>query len=181
MLGVLLAVAMLPASALMDGLLATPVYMGQTDGIAHIGGNYNEYLPEGVNDEALTAASNALEPQGELAVAGLTKKGCRIEFDYTAEQDTTVYLPLTAYPGYAARLNGESLPLTGAPDGRLAVTLPAGSGHLTVDFAGYWYWSAALAVSVLTALGWGAKAVYDRRGSAPRRKRGEQVGAAVSV
>lgn len=180
-LGVLLAVAMLPASALMDGLLATPVYMGQTDSIAHIGGNYNEYLPEGVNDEALTAASNALEPQGELAVAGLTKKGCRIEFDYTAEQDTTVYLPLTAYPGYAARLNGESLPLTGAPDGRLAVTLPAGSGHLTVDFAGYWYWSAALAVSVLTALGWGAKAVYDRRGSAPRRKRGEQVGAAVSV
>lgn len=174
-LGVLLAVAVLPASFMMDGLLATPVYMGQTDGITHIGGNYNEYLPEGVNDETLAAASNALEPQSELEVSGLTKNGCRIEFDYTAQQDTVVYLPLTAYPGYSARLNGQPLALTAAPDGRLAVTLPAGSGYLTVEFAGYWYWNAALAVSALTALGWGAKAVYERR------KRGESGGAALSV
>lgn len=174
-LGVLLAVAVLPASSMMDGLLASQVYMGQTDGIAHIGGNYNEYLPEGVNDETLAAASSALEPQSELEVSGLAKNGCRIEFDYTAQQDTVVYLPLTAYPGYSARLNGQTLDLTAAPDGRLAVTLPAGSGHLTVDFAGYWYWNAALAVSAFTALGWGAKAVYERR------KRGESGGAAVSV
>lgn len=174
-LGALLAVAVLPASSLMDGLLATPVYMGQTDGIVHIGGNYNEYLPEGVNDEILAAASNALEPQDGLEVAGLTKNGCRIEFDYTAQQETEVYLPLTAYPGYAARLNGQLLALTSAPDGRLAVTLPAGSGHLTVDFKGYWYWNAALAVSALTALSWGAKTVYERR------KKGESGGAAVSV
>lgn len=174
-LGVLLAVAVLPASSLMDGLLATPVYMGQTDGIAHIGGNYNEYLPEGVNDETLAAASSALEPQSELEVSGLAKNGCRIEFDYTAQQDTVVYLPLTAYPGYSARLNGQTLDLTAAPDGRLAVTLPAGSGHLTVDFAGYWYWNAALAVSAFTVLAWGAKTVYERR------KRGESGGAAVSV
>lgn len=174
-LGALLAVAVLPASSLMDGLLATPVYMGQTDGIAHIGGNYNEYLPEGVNDEILAAASNALEPQDGLEVAGLTKNGCRIEFDYAAQQETEVYLPLTAYPGYAARLNGQPLALTSAPDGRLAVTLPAGSGHLTVDFKGYWYWNAALTVSALTALGWGAKTVYERR------KKGESGGAAVSV
>lgn len=174
-LGALLAVAVLPASSLMDGLLATPVYMGQTDGIAHIGGNYNEYLPEGVNDEILAAASSALEPQSELEVSGLAKNGCRIEFDYAAQQETEVYLPLTAYPGYAARLNGQPLALTSAPDGRLAVTLPAGSGHLTVDFKGYWYWNAALAVSALTALGWGAKTVYERR------KKGESGGAAVSV
>lgn len=174
-LGALLAVAVLPASSLMDGLLATPVYMGQTDGIAHIGGNYNEYLPEGVNDEILAAASSALEPQDGLEVSGLAKNGCRIEFDYTAQQETEVYLPLTAYPGYAARLNGQPLALTSAPDGRLAVTLPAGSGHLTVDFKGYWYWNAALAVSALTALGWGAKTVYERR------KKGESGGAAVSV
>lgn len=174
-LGVLLAVAVLPASSMMDGLLATPVYMGQTDSIAHIGGNYNEYLPEGVSDEILAAAPNGLEPQGELDVTGLTKNDCRIEFDYTAQQDTVVYLPLTAYPGYSARLNGQTLDLTSAPDGRLAVTLPAGSGHLTVEFAGYWYWNAALAVSALTALGWGAEAVYERR------KRGESGGAAVSV
>lgn len=174
-LGVLLAVAVLPASSMMDGLLASQVYMGQTDGIAHIGGNYNEYLPEGVNDETLAAASSALEPQSELEVTGLTKNGCRIEFDYTAQQDTVVYLPLTAYPGYSARLNGQTLDLTAAPDGRLAVTLPAGSGHLTVDFAGYWYWNAALAVSAFTVLAWGAKTVYERR------KRGESGGAAVSV
>lgn len=151
-LGVLLAVAVLPASSMMDGLLASQVYMGQTDGVAHIGGNYNEYLPEGVNDETLAAASSALEPQSELEVTGLTKNGCRIEFDYTAQQDTVVYLPLTAYPGYSARLNGQTLDLTAAPDGRLAVTLPAGSGHLTVEFAGYWYWNAALAVSAFTVL-----------------------------
>ncbi|WP_394969500.1 hypothetical protein [Candidatus Allofournierella merdipullorum] len=174
-LGVLLAAAVLPASSMMDGLLASQVYMGQTDGIAHIGGNYNEYLPEGVNDETLAAASSALEPQSELEVSGLTKNGCRIEFDYTAQQDTVVYLPLTAYPGYSARLNGQTLDLTAAPDGRLAVTLPAGSGHLTVDFAGYWYWNAALAVSAFTVLAWGAKTVYERR------KRGESGGAAVSV
>lgn len=174
-LGVLLAVAVLPASSMMDGLLASQVYMGQTDGIAHIGGNYNEYLPEGVNDETLAAASSALEPQSELEVSGLAKNGCRIEFDYTAQQDTVVYLPLTAYPGYSARLNGQTLDLTAAPDGRLAVTLPAGSGHLTVDFAGYWYWNAALAVSAFTVLAWGAKTVYERR------KRGESGGAAVSV
>lgn len=174
-LGVLLAVAVLPASSMMDGLLASQVYMGQTDGIAHIGGNYNEYLPEGVNDETLAAASSALEPQSELEVTGLTKNGCRIEFDYTAQQDTVVYLPLTAYPGYSARLNGQTLDLTAAPDGRLAVTLPAGSGHLTVEFAGYWYWNAALAVSAFTVLAWGAKTVYERR------KRGESGGAAVSV
>lgn len=174
-LGVLLAVAVLPASSMMDGLLASQVYMGQTDGIAHIGGNYNEYLPEGVNDETLAAASSALEPQSELEVSGLAKNGCRIEFDYTAQQDTVVYLPLTAYPGYSARLNGQTLDLTSAPDGRLAVTLPAGSGHLTVDFAGYWYWNAALAVSAFTVLAWGAKTVYERR------KRGESGGAAVSV
>ena len=149
--------------------------MGQTDGIAHIGGNYNEYLPEGVSDEILAAAPNGLEPQGELDVTGLTKNDCRIEFDYTAQQDTVVYLPLTAYPGYSARLNGQTLDLTAAHDGRLAVTLPAGSGHLTVEFAGYWYWNAALAVSAFTALAWGAKAVYERR------KRGESGGAAVSV
>lgn len=179
LLGMLLAVAMLPAASLMDGILATPVYMGQTDGILHIGGNYNEYLPEGVNDEALAAAPDALEPQGELTVTGLTKEGCRIGFDYTAPQDTVVYLPLTAYPGYTARVDGQTLILTSAPDGRLAVTLPAGSGHLTVEFEGYWYWNAALAVSALTALVWAGKAVFDRRGAALWRKRGESVGATV--
>ena len=181
LLGALLAVAVLPASALMDGLLATPVYMGQTDGIVHIGGNYNEYLPEGVSDAALIAASDALEPQGELAVSDLTKQGCRIRFDYTAQQDTVVYLPLTAYPGYSARLDGEALPLASAPDGRLAVTLPAGAGRLEVDFTGYWYWSAALAVSAATGLGWGAVAVYGRRKSARQEKKGASSGAAVSV
>ena len=162
-LGALLAVAVLPASALMDGLLVTPAYMGQTDDIPHLGGNYSEYLPEGVNDAALTAAPDGLEPQDELTVSGLSKSGGHIEFDYSAAQDTAVYLPLTAYPGYTARLDGRPLELSAAPDGRLAVTLPAGAGRLTVDFTGYWHWTAALAVSAAAALGWGAAAAYRHR------------------
>ncbi len=94
-----------------------------------------------------------------VELSGFKKRGTHVSFDYTAESDETVTLPLYFYPGYAAVLDGAQAltPLDG-DNHLLALSLPAGEGSVSVYYKGFWYFNAANFVSLLTLLalaGWG--------------------------
>ncbi len=83
------------------------------------------------------------EPHGTAGVGihGFRKKGTRINAAVFAENDGEISLPLFAFDGYEACLDGKRMKTGRDADSRLTVLLPAGTdGMLTVWYRGKWYW-----------------------------------------
>ena len=83
------------------------------------------------------------KPHGTAGVGirDFCKKGTSIEAAVFAENGGEISLPLFAFDGYEARLDGKRLETGRDADSRLTVFLPAGTdGMLTVRYCGKWYW-----------------------------------------
>ena len=108
-------------------------------------------------------------PEG-VAISGLQKSGTHLSFSYASVAGQTVTLPVYLYPGYRVTLNGaDAVPLEGE-NHSMALALPAGEGTVSLQYEGFWYFSAADFVSLLTLLGIGgvlANKNRNRRKPAP--------------
>ena len=72
--------------------------------------------------------------------------------DVDAQTDARVTLPLYAFVGYAADVDGQEMTIEIGEQNRMTILLPAGTrGTLRVRYVGVGYWRIADAVS-LTAL-----------------------------
>ena len=114
--------------------------------------------------KALEDIPVAVSASGDIAISEFSKHGTHVAFDYAADTDQTVTLPLYLYPGYTAVLNGtQALAPFDGGNHLLALSLPAGEGSVSVYYKGFWYFNAANYVSLLTAILLAAWAVLRRR------------------
>jgi len=103
----------------------------------------------------------------DISISNFTKQGTHISFDYSADTNQTVTLPLYHYIGYVAELNGEATEILNGDNHLIMLSLPAGQGTVSVHYAGFWYYTVANLVSLGTALALLAWVFYRRFG---RRK-----------
>lgn len=132
-----------------------------------------DYLFEGTDVDAILTRSPApAVAEGDLQISSYRKDYLHISFDYAALEAAVVEMPLYAYPAYRAMLNGkEELALSQGENHILAVTLPAGGGHVEVTLRQPWTFTLAdllslLAILALTAREFRARLV--RRRLSPR-------------
>ena len=110
---------------------------------------YPEYQIEGtdVND------TRSREPvlTGDLTLTDYHKDGTNVSAQVSSAEGGTMTLPLFAFPGYEARLNGQRTDWERGNNNRLKVTVPPGfQGELRVRYAGFALWKALDILSVLT-------------------------------
>ena len=104
---------------------------------------------------------------GSVRVDDVKKNGPQIELNATAPEGGTVSLPLFAFDGYVAEMDGERLPIMQGEKGRIEVTVPENSsGKLKVWFEGKKIWHISDGISCLAWLGTAFCAVLKRRGGA---------------
>ena len=106
------------------------------------------------------------EPEAStgLVITDYEKDGTRVRAQVEAREDSELSLPIFAFDGYAAEVDGQRLEIARGENSRLTVLLPAGtSGALRVWFAGKAVWRVCDAVSLLTLLAAGAAWVMRRR------------------
>ena len=88
-----------------------------------------------------------------LVITDSEKDGTRGRAQVEAREDSELSLPIFAFDGYAAEVDGQRLEIDRGENSRLTVLLPAGtSGTLRVWFAGKAVWRVCDAVSLLTLL-----------------------------
>lgn len=127
-----------------------------------------EYLPYDLSDELSPAQFNDTNFYFDEGVEAESYYRGQLSVSFTAtntnDSESTVLVPLFAYPGYeitdtagAARLSRQ--------DGYLTVVLPAGySGTVTVRWAGFWFWRVA---DVISLAGIAATVVFRLRRRRP--------------
>ena len=114
---------------------------------------YGEYTLPGTN-VARTLYEHDLLIEGDVQVTGYEKKGTRAEVDLVAQQGGSVTLPVFAFDGYAAELDGQRLDIARGDNNRMLVDIPAGTnGTLRIWFEGKMLWRAADAISLLAIIG----------------------------
>jgi len=117
-----------------------------------ITGSYLEYSLPGsdlskTTDQSVTA-------DGDMQIVKVDRRGTAFNADVDTRGDASVSLPVFAFDGYRAEMNGSRLPLSAGENNRLMVRLPAGTqGTLRVWFAGKMLWRAAEITSLAAALG----------------------------
>ena len=91
---------------------------------------------------------------GDVVRGDMLKTGTTLRMDVDARTDAELTLPLFAYDGYAAQVDGEEMAIGRGENNRLTVRLPAGTyGCLTILYAGHPIWRAADALSLAAWLG----------------------------
>ena len=123
---------------------------------------YQEYQIEGTD---LGATWNR-EPlvSGDVQLMQYEKDGTTIRAEVTAEEGGAVELPLFAFDGYRAELDGREAAITRGSNNRIHIDVPSGThGTLSVRFIGKALWRIADAVSLLTAAGLCAYMIRRRR------------------
>lgn len=112
---------------------------------------YPEYQFENTDFE-LTRSRAPIASEG-LTLEEYEKDGTRVTAKLSAETDATLALPLFAFDGYAAEVDGERIATRRGENNRLTLCVPAGTdGELRVWFAGKPLWRVADGVSALAAL-----------------------------
>ncbi|MFH1512675.1 MAG: hypothetical protein ABIG45_04935, partial [Bacillota bacterium] len=119
-----------------------------------------DYYADGTDVDAyLNRAPVPAAVDGDVTFSAYRKDYLHISFDYAAAAAAIVELPLYGYPVYRAELDGgEELALTEGDNHILIAALPAGQGHVTVQYSPPWYFTLAdivSLVSVLSLLAWG--------------------------
>lgn len=133
-------------------------YKSYTDTIT---GSYLEYRMPG-SDLSQTKDQSVTADEG-VQITGYRKTGTQIFANVDAQNSGTVSLPLFAFDGYCAEVNGEKMELRAGDNNRLTVHLPAGTqGELRVRFAGKMLWRIADGVSLVTALALAAYVIRKR-------------------
>ena len=137
-------------------------YKSYTDTIT---GSYLEYsLPD--SDLSATRDQSVSAAEG-VQIGGYRKTGTQIWAEAAAQEDGTVSLPLFAFDGYRAEVNGEKMALNAGENNRLTVHLPAGTqGELHIWFAGKILWRIADGVSLVTLLALAACTIRKRKSAA---------------
>lgn len=113
-----------------------------------------EYQFEGTDLE-ITRSRQVLT-EGDVELTQYSKEGTRIRAQVSAQTDAQVCMPLFAFDGYAAELDGERVQWTRGRNNRLTVQIPAGAqGELRVWYEGILLWRIAdvLSLAGLIALG----------------------------
>ena len=99
----------------------------------------SEYMLEGAARDT-TGDQQPRVPEG-MELSAFQKRGTRMEMRVSARQGGVLSLPVFAFDGYEARLDGETLETGRGADSRLTVTLPAGAeGRLSVRYRGKGWW-----------------------------------------
>ncbi|MBQ2947680.1 MAG: hypothetical protein IJD94_01740 [Clostridia bacterium] len=130
---------------------------------------YAEYTIPG-SDLSRTVGEHEVLTDGDAWFTDYEKRGTRAELQARASQGGCITLPMFAFDGYRAELDGREIAFRTGENNRLTVDIPAGTNaRLCVWFEGRALWRAADAVSLLTALLLAAGAVLSRRASSPRR------------
>ena len=107
-----------------------------------------------------------------VTLTAYEKRGERITAHVQAQEDGEILLPLFAYDGYRAEVDGRALQTGTGKNNRLTVLVPAGTnGTLEVRFVGRPVWRAAQAVSLAALLALAAGCIRKRAGGAGRRER----------
>ena len=116
------------------------------------------YWDQRFGDYCLPEASlRALDVTGPIASDGVEvtdfrKFGTQIDVQVSAQQDGTIVLPLYAFDGYCAQLDGMPLSIAYGEHHHMQLAVQAGmQGSLTVRFVGKAYWRFFDAVSLITA------------------------------
>lgn len=113
---------------------------------------YGEYTLPGTN-VARTVYEHGLLIEGDVQATGYEKKGTHAQVDISAMQGGSVTLPVFAFDGYAAELDGQRLDIARGDNNRMLVDIPAGTnGTLRIWFIGKTLWRMADALSLLTAV-----------------------------
>lgn len=113
---------------------------------------YSEYTLPGTDVAATLDTS--VRTDGELTLDGYVKDGARVSAHVEAATDARLELPVFAFDGYAARVDGERMQTELGENNRLAVLLPAGtSGELRVEFEGKRIWLVGDGISAVAAAG----------------------------
>lgn len=116
-----------------------------------ITGSYLEYaLPD---SDLNATVDQAVQLYGDAQIERYEKVGTEITASVSAKEETKLSLPLFAFDGYRAQIDGKELPISVGENNRLTVLLPAGiQGELRVWFAGKALWRLAEGVSLCAAL-----------------------------
>ena len=113
---------------------------------------YQDYTLEGTYPNKTN--DRTVHVQGEADVGEPHRAGTTFWLDVQARTAATISVPLYAFDGYEAEIDGQKLTLERGEDSRLAIRIPAGTeGRICIRFVGRAIWRAADAVSLLTLLG----------------------------
>ena len=116
------------------------------------------------NMDESTLEDTAIHASEGLRVDHYKKDGTHITADVAAQGAASLTVPLFAFEGYEARLDGQALSLMQDDRARLTVLLPAGAaGRLEIRYVGKEIWRAADAVSLLTLIGLGIVVKKERK------------------
>ena len=105
---------------------------------------------------------------GSLAVSSFQKIGTRLSFSYASEGGAEVQVPLFAYPGYEARVDGTAIAVHESAHHVLTLSLPAGEHTVFVRYRGLWSFRVSVWISLLSMVLFCYAAWYQwrsRRGS----------------
>ena len=123
---------------------------------------FTEYCLPGADMSA--TRTREVRTEGGISLTGVSRRGSFFEADVDAPEDACVDLPLFAFDGYEAKIDGTKTAWERADGGRLRLRIPAGTrGRLSVRFAGKGIWRAGDAVSLLAAA-IGLILIWKRRG-----------------
>ena len=111
-----------------------------------------EYLPYDLSDELSPAQFNDTNFYFDEGVEAESYYRGQLSVSFTAtntnDSESTVLVPLFAYPGYEITDTAGTARLS-RQDGYLIVVLPAGySGTVTVRWVGFWFWRVADVISL---------------------------------
>ena len=134
---------------------------------------YEEYLYREMEIQE-TIHREAAASEG-VSIAHAVRSAGRFEADVHADAEGTVLLPLFAFPGYRAELNGQELECSMGEKGRMLVQVPSGSGKLTVQYRGLSRWRLTDVLSVLSAAALGAYVFIRRKKEGKCQKAGKGV------
>lgn len=116
-----------------------------------------EYLPEALDGlESIEPLRNWEE---QTAVVSYEKSGTTISLQAKniSAEPASIQMPLLYYQGYCARTESDQKPAVyGGEQGILTVDIPGGyEGNIIIRYCGFWYWDAALMISMLGWIGMG--------------------------
>lgn len=98
-------------------------------------------------------------------IIGYSHRGQEAAFSYQLPQEgdgAVLTMPIYAYPGYHARVDGTEVSVNRGEDGRLQLQVSAPKGEVKVYFRAPWAWNASCVVSLLAFV---AAVLLDRKNS----------------
>ena len=123
---------------------------------------YDDYTLPGTDiDDTL---QKGIVSTGDVLLGEPIKTGTTLRVDVNAQSDAVLTLPLFAYDGYAAQIDGEAAALGVGENNRLTVMLPAGTqGELHVGYAGSPLWRIADGISLAALIGMAVFGILCRK------------------